>query len=96
MKEGKTSTGFKYSVNEKLIKDYRFVKLLAELDAIEDKEDSRAFLLCSELITKLLGDDGEERVLKHVEKDGIALPEDVYRELGEILRALEEDQEIKN
>lgn len=97
MKKGKTSSGFSFSVNENIIKDYRFVKLLAEADALEPEQELRAVIICSELINMLLGKDGEERLTKHVEKKGVASFDDVYTEVGEILKLLrEEDKEVKN
>lgn len=97
MKKGKTPTGFSFSINEEVLKDYRFVKLLAKIDNLRDDEDSQVVFICSDLIKMLLGDDGENKLIKHVEKKGIASFEDVYKELGEILKAIQEqDTTVKN
>lgn len=69
MISGKTRTGFEYQVNEKILRDWRIVKLMAKVRTGGDDGDIAFF----ELIEKFFGAEQEERLTAHCEdEDGIA------------------------
>lgn len=85
MLKGKTKSGFEFNIDEKIVNDYRFFELLSE---VEDN-----YLLTPKLVNKILGLEGKERLIKHLEKNGFVDSEDVLTEVGEIIQKV---GEIKN
>lgn len=78
-----TKTGFKVSVNEEKIKDWRFIKGLAKCDS---KDPSLQLEGLTFVIPFLFGEEGEKKLIEHVtNKDGIALTEDITREFREVI-----------
>lgn len=86
MVKGTTSTGFKYSANEKVNNDWRFVKALND---VESKDESRIINGTVMMVNLLLGSDGETKLCKHVaEPDGTIPTDKLMAEVGEILKGL--------
>lgn len=83
----KTESGFECSVNEKKAKDWRFIKYLAMCDSKDESEMLRGITLA---VPFLLGADGEQKLISHVEKDGVASAEDIMKEFKDILAAVGE------
>lgn len=76
MIKGKTKSGFKFEIDERLLDDYELVELLAET------EDNP--LLITKVLTKLLGDQKKE-LIEHVrEEDGIVPAGRMMEELEEV------------
>lgn len=87
---GKTSTGFEYEVNEKIVNDWRFVKAVATSAAKDDTAKIAGYM---NLVSLLLGDDGEDRLCEHCRQDdGIVPTERIGREVLEIMTAIGEQQ----
>lgn len=83
MIKGKTSTGFEYEVNEKILNDWRFTKAIAASAA---KDDARKVAGYTGLVTLLLGEDGEEALCTHcTQEDGTIPTEKISNEVLEIL-----------
>lgn len=78
----KTKSGFACEINEKKVKDWRFIKALAKCDS---KDESQQLEGITEIIPFLFGEKGEEKLIKHVSKDGIASTEDIIAEFREVL-----------
>jgi len=90
MVKGKTTTGFKFSVNANKIKDVRFLMAYKKMVKTGDGTD------LVELIPMILGDEQTEKLIAHCEKDGVASIDDVGTEFGEIFQALSAGEETKN
>ena len=89
-----TSSGFECDVNPKITKDYRFIKLLRKLMGDDQEEQFKSLV---DVISFLLGEDGEERITQHVmDEDGIADIELINKEVTEILASLQNNPGIKN
>lgn len=81
--EVKTKSGFKCKVNEKKIKDWRFVKALSKCDSGVETVVIEGL---SFVVPFLLGEDGEEALLNHVmDEAGVASFTDIIKEFKEIL-----------
>lgn len=79
----KTKSGFKCKVNEKKMKDWRFVKALAKCDS---DDESSVIEGLSFVVPFLLGEEGEDKLLNHVmDEDGVASTTEIIREFKEIL-----------
>lgn len=76
---GKTKSGFKYKIDKRSLTDYRNLKILARA-----QNDELAML---EIIERVLGKEGEDRLMKHVEKDGYVSTDDISKEVQEIFEA---------
>lgn len=88
MVKGVTESGFKFSVDPKKAKDYRFVKLVGK-----SKNDSS---LLPQVINFILGDDQEEKLISHVEAKGYVDFEKLASEFAEILMEVNKAEETKN
>lgn len=83
-----TKTGFKYTIDERATKDWRFISLTKKMNKGNAVEQFDAL---DEALNMLLGGEKEkERLLKHVEKknDGYAPIEKVVEEFNEILSSV--------
>ncbi len=82
--EGKTSTGFEYKIDERVLTDWRFSMALAETQT-EDK--LKKICATNKMIKFMLGEDGVENLTKHIASlnDGFAPMEEVMREVSEIM-----------
>lgn len=90
--EIKTKSGFVCDVNTKKIKDWRFIKLVGKADTDNEIEGMKA---STEILSFLLSKKDEERLYKHVEKDGVAAYEDVLLEIKDILKFCGEAEQKK-
>lgn len=92
---GETSTGFRYEIDGKAIKDFRFLKAINDMMS---KDLGRQVAGTTAMVSIVFNDpDQEERFLEHVAKDGRALTEDVIRELREIINDIKsQDEDVKN
>lgn len=95
MIKGKTKSGFSFEVDERIVKDYSFVKLVAAVGA-ENASDTDVFINSEAMMERLLGKKGKQALIKHVENDGISDIEEVYTEFSEVLEAIKSnDNEAK-
>lgn len=84
--KGKTSSGFVYDIPKSRLDDYEFAKLVAKA-----QEEELYGLL---VVEKLLGKDGEQRLLDTIRKeDGTVPVEAVMEQLTEIFNS---STELKN
>lgn len=91
MIEGKTSSGFEFSVNENIKTDWRFVKAISKAGSSKGNEIVNIEGLV-DLVTLLLGPDGEERLCTHLQReDGTISLHLVNVEVREILGQLGND-----
>lgn len=78
--EGKTKSGFKFSISKEQLENYELLEALSELE-----DDAMAL---PRVIKLLLGDDGAKRLKNYVRKlDGIVPPEAMADEIKEILQS---------
>ena len=90
-----TSSGFTFTVNEKLKNDFRFVVALSDMT----NGDADAQLAGSaSLVRIVLGEQGARALYKHVaESDGTVPTDKIMQEITEIIRLSGESEEcIKN
>lgn len=89
-----TASGFECDVNPNITKDYRFIKLLRKLMGDDQEEQFKSLV---DVISFLLGEDGEEAITQHVmDEDGIADIELINKEVTEILASLQNNTGVKN
>lgn len=80
---GKTSSGFDFSVSEKIGNNYEFVKAFK---AANGKKPEERLYGTVDLVRIVLGADGEERLCEHLrEEDGTVPTERILAEIGEII-----------
>lgn len=86
MVTGKTKTGFEYGIDERIVKDYRYVRALAKLNKGDNTEK---FLAFDQISTLMLGNKVED-LITHIENlnDGYAPIEAIGAEITEIIGAL--------
>lgn len=93
---GKTSNGFEYSVNEKVIEDWRFIKAIARA---ESKDKAEMLSGTVDLCNMILGEDGETRLVEQIkERNGedFVSAQDIYNVITEIIKALSTNSLTKN
>ena len=89
-----TSSGFECDVTPKITKDYRFINLIRKLMGDDQNEQFKSLV---DVISFLLGEDGEEAITQHVmDEDGIADIELINKEVTEILASLQNNPGVKN
>lgn len=80
-----TKSGFKCTIDDVVLDDMRLVELIAGLENNP--------LLLPPLITKLLGEEGKEKLYAHLEtKDGRVPTSALEADISEIITALGEDE----
>lgn len=86
MVTGKTTTGFEYSIDERIAKDYHYVRALAKLNRGDSAEKFIAF---DQISTLMLGNKVDD-LITHVETlhDGYAPIDAIGAEVTEIIEAL--------
>lgn len=97
MIEGKTKSGFKFSVDERAIKSKQFVLKLAQMNRAGDKPE--AVILEDEIEDLLLGAEQKAALSEHLNKKagGYAEVKDYVQEISEILDVCgERSAEVKN
>lgn len=84
MIKGKTKSGFIFVIEEEKFNDFRTLKALAKAD----KGDTYAIL---EVVDRILGSEGTEKLEKHLETETGQVPVDkFFEEVREILDAASE------
>ena len=84
----KTKSGFTCEVNEEKVKDWRFCKSLAKCDSGDESAMLQGITF---VVPFLLGEDGEEALLKHItNKEGLAPTEKIIEEFKDIMNQLGE------
>ena len=87
--QGKTSSGFKFEVNEDAVKSMEFIDLVSDMD---EKPT-----MIGKVIKFMLGEDQKEKLYKHVRGDKKYTPaKDVNKEVEEIFDIINEAPETKN
>lgn len=82
----KTKSGFSCEVNPNKIKDWRFIKALAKCDS---KDESVQLEGITFVIPFLFGDEGEAKLIKHLEDDnGIASTDKMIATFREVVTML--------
>ena len=86
MVTGKTKTGFEYSIDERIVEDYRYVRALAKL---KKGDNTEKFLAFDQISTLMLGGKVDD-LITHVETlhDGYAPIEAIGAEVTEMMGAL--------
>lgn len=84
---GTTQTGFEFSVPEKVIKDWRFVNLIA---AVENKDELRVIGAITEVVPVVFGEKKDELFAHCTDEDGIIDSERVTAEFKDIINAIKE------
>lgn len=88
MVKGKTSTGYKFEVNEAILNDWRFTKALSAASA---KSDTAKVAGYTQMVSLLLGEEGEERLCEHcMQEDGTVPVGKISAEVQEIIAAIGE------
>lgn len=95
MIEGKTKSGFEYTVDEGVLRDYRMLDALGDIQY--GNPDERVFANVR-LCNLLLGEEGKKRLFKHLrEQNGTVPTEKVFAEVKEIFNGiLGRSREAKN
>lgn len=88
MIEGKTRTGFKFKVDERIGTDWR---LISNIALVESPDPSSQIRGTTELVKLLVGEN-EDAFIKHIQKknDGFAPIDAITNELVDILTATKE------
>ena len=90
MIEGKTSTGFKFSYDERLLTDWRIMEAISTADSPDNIKMVKG---TTDLINFLLGDQ-KDGLMEHIKKsnDGFIPVDKLRKELFEILGASKESK----
>ena len=84
----KTKSGFECNVNERRLKDWRYIKAAAKL---KEGNEEAAISALTFAVPFLLGEDGEAALMSHIEDDeGIADSERLLAEYTEITQIVGE------
>lgn len=77
MLKGKTKSGFQFSINENVVDDWRTLKLVRAADMNQ--------FYVVDLVTRILGEEQEEKLIEHLEKiHGVASATVMGEEIKEI------------
>ena len=89
--QGKTSTGFEYEFDERILTDWRLTTAIVET---QDADDLKKLKAAQEISRLLLGKEGEKKLMDHVAKlnDGF-VPSDKF--LGELMDIVKSNK-VKN
>lgn len=86
--EGKTASGFQFSVESGLLEDFEFLTLLGDFTGDDDRARSRAVLA---MPGRLLGAEGRRALIEHCRnEEGFSPTVRIYEELGSILNLCQE------
>ena len=82
---GKTTSGFSYSYDQRVLTDWDFISLLGVLTD-EGKKETEKIATMQKLFKLILGDEQTNELIEHIRKqnEGYAPIEEVMKELGEI------------
>ena len=100
MVSGVTPSGFKYTIDEKMLSDWRVIRELAKLKGIEDVDEDDTdvmldFILVMAEVESLIFKDKGKKLEKHILKnnDGQVAPLILFQDLMAIFQA---NQKTKN
>lgn len=84
--QGKTKSGFKYEIDDRILSDWRFTMALTKCqknDSIKQLEGAQ------EMVRLMLGDDGLEKFMEHImeQNDGFVPANVVMAEIQEIFES---------
>ena len=81
----KTSSGFSYSFDNRILTDWDFVSLLGSITD-EEKKEAEKIASLQKLLKLILGESQTSDLIKHIRdlNDGFAPLEEVMKEFGEI------------
>lgn len=95
MVNGRTSSGFEYTIDERRVRSWSMIKKIAKMQ--ETKSDIAVYGIAIELIEDLLGEEQEQRLIDHVTRiHGYDDAEIVSKEFFEIIGSVKQDQGLKN
>ena len=77
----KTKSGFECNINERRLKDWRYIKAAAKINGGNEADILEAVTFA---VPFLLGDDGEAALMSHIEEDGTFDTEKMFAEFLEI------------
>lgn len=78
---GKTKTGFKFQISDRILNNYELIELLADVDENP--------LLITKVLSMLLGEKKKD-LIEHVrEEDGVAPVDKMMEEVAEIFKSAE-------
>lgn len=82
---GKTSSGFSYSFDKRILTDWDFISILGTITD-EEKKDTEKISNVQKLLKLILGDEQTKALIDHIRKsnDGFAPLEEVIKEFTEI------------
>lgn len=82
---GKTSSGFSYSFDKRILTDWDFISILGTITD-EEKKDTEKISNLQKLLKLILGDEQTKALIDHIRKsnDGFAPLEEVMKEFAEI------------
>lgn len=86
---GETSTGFKYSFDDRILKDWDYLSLLRKLtDKKKEIKNTEKLGLTQDMFLLVLGEEETKKLVEHVKKnnDGFAPMEAISNEFYEILQ----------
>ena len=79
----KTKSGFEVNINERRLKDWRYVKAAAKINGVNEADIIEAVTFA---VPFLLGEDGEAALMDYVEEDGAVDSEKLLAEFLEVTR----------
>ncbi len=86
---GETSTGFKYSFDDRILQDWDYLSLLRKLtDKKKEIKNTEKLGLTQDMFLLVLGEEETKKLVEHVKKnnDGFAPMEAISNEFYEILQ----------
>lgn len=83
----KTKSGFECNVNERRLKDWRYIKAAAKFNSGNEAAIAEALAFA---VPFLLGDEGEAALMAHIEEDGFVDSVKVVTEFIEITQVIGE------
>lgn len=86
MLEGKTKSGFEFSIPDEALDNMELIETLAGVD--------KNPLLLPRLVTQLLGEDQKQELYDHLRTDSGVVP--VTKVSDEIMEIFQSDQQVKN
>ena len=94
MVNGKTTSGFEFSYDERLLNDWRIMEAIAYADSPDNIKKVKG---TSDLVDFLLGDN-RESLFEHIKKnnDGFIPANVLQKELFDILASAKESSNVKN
>lgn len=88
--QGITESGFEYNINDAVLRDWSFVKAMAEIKYLEESDSEEIdFINISAKLEKILFKDGGKAFEKHIASlnDGFVPTDVLIKELFEIIKS---------